>query len=950
MANPPKRSTRKSSRIAETFIIRSKAKKATASNLLSPTVVEVDEKLKSVEQDWQLPEKFIVEEDNSLHDVGEKIFFDRYAFKDGKKESLAVGDIVVVCVDLKTGQREIGAVQAIEGDQVTVLLKDGTTTERAVEHIDKPLETKPEQMMDRIAHGIAQAETTPEKRQEWEEKFRWLMNGWKFVPAGRILTGAGTPQALTYYNCYVIPSPKDSRDGIIATLSQMNEIFSRGGGVGINLSSLRPRYAYVKGVNGRSSGAVSWGSLYSFSTGLIEQGGSRRGALMLILNVWHPDVVEFVNSKREAGKIVNANISVGVTDDFMEAVEADADWDLVFPDVADPEYNSKWDGYLPNWLAMGKRVIKHKTVKARELWHNIIESAWASAEPGLFFIDRANKMSNSWYFSPLICTNPCGEQPLPGWAVCNLGAINLSKFVEKDETGEWQVSWEKLGISIRYAVRFLDNVIDSTPYFFEENRRQQQSERRVGLNTMGIAEMMIRLGIRYGSKESMAFINKLYEFIASESYRASTDLAVEKGSFPKFEAEKFLQSGFMMNMPESVRDQVATKGMRNVTVLTQAPNGTIGTMVGTSTGIEPFYSWTYMRKSRLGLHEENVRIVEEWKAEHPDQELPDYFVNAMDLSPEEHVNVLAACQRWVDSAISKTSNTPNSYSVEQTAALYTLMYRLGCKGGTIYRDGSRDEQVLMLKDEKKEEKAEVSAAGSSHEQVHTEEAGKVIPRNRPEVLTGKTYRIRTGYGNLYITINEDQEGNPFEVFAQIGKAGGFFAGQAEAISRLVSLSLRSGIEIHALIDQLKGIRGPNVSWSEGGMILSLPDAIGQVLERHIAKKQEQLDLNLTATATPASDIEAQAEQELAKTAESNQGIDSQPLTIETVDGPVGSAAKPVAQSVRSASGSASSASNGAKKRSIADYGDAPVCPSCSSMLALGEGCLYCQGCGWSKCS
>ncbi len=924
MADKPKR-------VGETFIVRSKTKKpATTDQLLSPKVVEIDAAAPTaaatnatVNQStiWQLPEEFRVAEDNSLHEVGEKIFFDRYAFKDGKKETLAAGDTVVVCVDLNTGQREIGTVQKIEDGNVTVLLRDNTTTERAIEHVDKPLETKPEQMMERIAKGIASVEKTEEKRQEWQEKFRWLMNGWKFVPAGRILTGAGTPQALTYYNCYVIPSPKDSRDGIIDTLSQMNEIFSRGGGVGINLSSLRPRYAYVKGVNGRSSGAVSWGSLYSFSTGLIEQGGSRRGALMLILNVWHPDVLEFVNSKREAGKIVNANISVGVTDDFMEAVENDGDWNLVFPDVSDPDYDEKWDGYLPNWVAMGKKVITHKTVKARELWNNIIESAWASAEPGLFFIDRANKASNSWYFAPLICTNPCGEQPLPGWAVCNLGAINLSKFVEKDESGQWQVSWDKLGTAIHFAVRFLDNVIDATPYFFDENKEQQKSERRVGLNTMGIAEMMIRLGIKYGAPESMAFIDELYEFIATESYRASTELAVEKGSFSMFDAEKFLQSGYMMSLPETVRETVRAKGMRNVTVLTQAPNGTIGTMVGTSTGIEPFYSWTYMRKSRLGLHEENVKIVEEWRSEHPGEELPAYFVNAMDLTPEEHVSVLAACQRWVDSAISKTSNTPNSYTVEQTAALYSLMHKLGCKGGTIYRDGSRDEQVLMLKDDKKDQA-----------KPHTEEAGKVLPRSRPETLTGKTYRIRTGYGNLYITINEDEQGNPFEVFAQIGKAGGFFAGQAEAISRLVSLALRSGIEIHELIDQLKGIRGPQVSWSEGGMILSLPDAIGQVLERHLTKKQEQLDLDLTPSQTEMSDLESAVEQELAKTAESNTEDGS--LKIESVSNVL-------------VSGSAQPAK---KQRSIADYGDAPVCPSCSSMLALGEGCLYCQGCGWSKCS
>src|SRR5258708_4995440 len=285
---------------------------------------------------------------NSLAELGEKIFLDRYAIKDAKKETLAVGDVVVVCVNLKTGQREIGIVEKLdrENKEVAVKLRDGSIETRAIEHVDKPLETVPEQMFERIAEHIASVEATPELRTEWQGRFRTLMDDWKYVPAGRIFTGAGTGQHLTYYNCYVIPSPKDSRQGIFDTLGQMAEIMSRGGGVGINVSTLRPRYAYVKGVNGRSSGSVSWASLYSFVTGLIEQVGSRRGALMLILNVWHPDVVDFINSKKEAGKITNANISVGITDDFMQAVKEDKSWDLVFPDTSDPLYKDSWDGSI----------------------------------------------------------------------------------------------------------------------------------------------------------------------------------------------------------------------------------------------------------------------------------------------------------------------------------------------------------------------------------------------------------------------------------------------------------------------------------------------------------------------------------------------------------------------------------------------------------------------------
>jgi ribonucleoside-diphosphate reductase alpha chain len=417
---------------------------------------------------------------NALSELGEKIFLDRYAVKDIKRETLAVGDTVVVLVNPKTGQREIGTIESISSEtrEVSVRMRGGELEYRTIEHIDKPLELLPEQMFDRIAKHIASVEATSSKKVEWEDKFRKLMDDWKYVPAGRIFTGAGTGQNLTFYNCYVIPHPKDSRQGIFETLGQMAEIMSRGGGVGINVSSLRPRYAYVKGVNGRSSGAVSWASLYSFVTGLIEQGGSRRGALMLILNCWHPDVLDFINAKKEAGKITNANISVGITDDFMQAVKEDKPWDLIFPDTSDPLYGEKWDGNIKRWQELGGKVIKHKTVRAADIWDNIITSAWSSAEPGMYFIDRANYYSNSWYFADLPCTNPCGEQPLPAWGVCNLGHVNLSRHINK-ETGD--ILWNDLKQTVQYAVRFQDNVIDATPYFFDENKNQQMSERRVGM-------------------------------------------------------------------------------------------------------------------------------------------------------------------------------------------------------------------------------------------------------------------------------------------------------------------------------------------------------------------------------------------------------------------------------------------------------------------------------------
>lgn len=1239
---------------------------------------------------------------NALHELGYKIFLDRYAQKDMTRQTLAVGDTVIVVVDSKTGQREIGKITAMALPQVTIELLDATTVTRDLEHVDKPLETDPGQMMDRVAAGIAKIETDPERQKEWTENFRWLLEGWKFVPGGRILTGAGTDQQLTYYNCYVISMESDSRGGIMKTLSNMTEIMSRGGGVGINLSTLRPRHAYVKGVNGRSSGSVSWGALYSFVTGLIEQGGSRRGALMLILNDWHPDIFDFINSKRQAGNITNANISVGISDKFMDCVKNDSDWDLMFPDTSDPEYDQLWDGDLETWMAMGRKVQRYKTVKARDVWNAIVESAWASAEPGMWFRERSNKMSNSWYFNPLIATNPCttgdtlvatefgytkardlqvgmqirtpaglkpiekvynngvqkifriefsdggylectadhklkvvrekrflwipvselelgdkvqvmaneafgsrrrlpevaiahiqkrslnvsdyfdrdlglmigtvlgdgtlhktksgnshayqcriafganepewfdliktkvesmgihthlstnqksithsdgpvalhqalslacyklatlmakirmpfdvkaprksipeeyltldrdflaglldglfstdggidtskanpmlrfhtssqtlaqqvrllllqfgihariykgkrkrdlmydgrsmygtglkydvlimnegiprfyseiglshpakaqklkdiaentyfiggtwvadvksiedtgreeevfdvyepdtltwitngyvsfdcGEQSLGAFSVCNLGAINLAKFYDAEKH---EVAWDDLKNTVRYSVRFLDNIIDSTPYFFEENARVQGSERRIGLGTMGIAELMVKLRIRYGGQESLDLIDKLYKFIAVESYTTSSEIAKEKGSFPAFDAEKFLESGFMQTMPEEVRQSIQQNGIRNVTLLTQAPTGSTGTMVNTSTGIEPFFSWVYYRKSRLGLHEEKMPIAQEWLEQHPDEtKLPDYFVTAMELAPEEHVRVQAAFQRWIDSSISKTANIPNEWTVEQVADLYMYMYDTGCKGGTIYRDGSRDEQVLMLKgDERAEsEKKQIDAAKESKPAQQVATPHRVYPR--PGKLVGATVKCNTPFGTAYVTMNSDEHGYPFEVFITApGKAGSDLQADAEGLGRMISLSLRTTdphnrlTMLRLIIEQLRDIGGARSVGFGESRVASLPDAVARAMEETYFPKNQPQQLKLFGD---------------------NNGSASIPTAKIEVVNPVNS----------SPNGSAL-ASNGA-------LSTADVCPSCANItLIRAEGCRKCLTCGYSEC-
>ncbi len=869
---------------------------------------------------------------NKLNEIGYKIFLDRYALKDGKKDTLKLGDTVVVCTNLETSQREIGTVTQLANGEVTVRLRgDGGEVTRAIEHIDKPLETDPAQMHQRIAKGIASVEKTPRLRKKWEDEFAGILNDWKFVPAGRILTGAGTSQALTYYNCYVIPSPSDSREGIMTTLSRMAEIMSRGGGVGINLSSLRPKYDYVKGVNGRSSGSVSWGSLYSFVTGLIEQGGSRRGALMLILNVWHPDVLEFISSKTEMGKITNANISVGLTDDFMDAVKHDREWTLVFPDRTDPDYDTMWDGNLDTWKGLGKKVVAYKSVRAKDVWEKVIDSAWSSAEPGLFFIDRYNKMSPSSYFAPIQCTNPCGEQGLPAWGVCNLGSVNFAAFVDEEKK---DVKWAELGRTIRAATRFLDNVIDATPYFFEENEQQQKSERRVGLNSIGLAEMMIKLGVRYGSEEGNAFIDRLYEFFSTECYLMSVEIAKEKGSFPKFNAKKHLKTGFVEMLPQHVKDAIKKHGLRNVTLNTQAPTGTIGTMVGTSTGIEPFYHWTYQRKSRLGVHEERVAVYDNWVKSHPNQPVPDYFVTAMDLKPQEHISVQATIQRWIDSSISKTCNVPNEYTREQVGELYQLMYDLGCKGGTVYRDGSRDVQVLNVKSEEAANDTAALAKQAAALPAAPVPMG-IVPRKRPDVMRGTTYKMTTAYGTMFVTINDDEQGKPYEIFTAIGKNGGFFAAKTEAISRLASLALRSGIEVNEVIDQLKGIRGPSPIWSEGVMILSIPDAMARVLTKHTTREQPKLALDFGEPAPAAAET---------------LGGDT-PLT-PAPDAQLNAVSNEIQHQVAAAVATvpAKTATATMTAPSLANLGLAPACPECGAMLEMTEGCMLCSSCGYSKCS
>ncbi|WP_336786411.1 adenosylcobalamin-dependent ribonucleoside-diphosphate reductase [Paenibacillus sp. MMO-177] len=858
-----------------------------------------------------------------LEGLSEKIFLDRYAWKNADTKNTAVGDVVLVLTkdDPKFPAKEVGEVIGRSGDEVTVKLRSGDTVTSSVEKLTLTIEKTPEEMWDRLAGAMAGVEQSEEKQRTWSERFRYILDDWKLVPGGRIAAGAGASEELTLFNCYVIPSPKDSRGGIMTTLSEMTEIMARGGGVGINLSSLRPRRAVVAGVNGSSSGAVSWGGLFSYTTGLIEQGGSRRGALMLMINDWHPDVLDFITVKQTMGQVTNANLSVCVSNAFMKAVKEDLDWELVFPDTKEADYDELWNGDLEAWKKLGKKVIHYKTVRARDVWHTIIESAWKSAEPGVVFMEYYNQMSNSWYFNPIICTNPCGEQGLPGWGVCNLSAINLSKFYDESKH---DVNWEELAKVTQWSVRFLDNVIDTTPYHFEENEKNQKKERRVGLGTMGLAELMIKLGVRYGSPESLLFLDKIYGFMAREAYLASAEIASEKGSFEAFDAEKFLQSGFMKNMvsefPE-VGEAVLAKGMRNVTVITQAPTGSTGTMVGTSTGIEPYFAFEYFRQSRLGFDKQLVPIAQAWKDAHPGEELPDYFVTAMDLSAKDHIRVQAAIQRWVDSSISKTANCPSDFTVEETKELYEMAFDLGCKGVTIYRDGSRDVQVLSTKkdDAKPDAAGEAAAAAEAVkeedklETLNTTLNAKVSPqaeqdfdkqyKRRPQILRGATYKVNTPFGMAYITIN-DLNGTPGEIFLNVGKAGSDVFAMAEALGRVCSLFLRygdHGNKVKLLIKHLKGIGGTGAIGFGANRVESIADAVAKALEIHIESTNEQAAAYEPVKAAPA----------------------------------LAFAAAPAAED----------------SHKHGEVTSRDLCPSCGSASLINiEGCKQCSNCGYSKCN
>lgn len=993
------------------------------------------------------------------------------------------------------------------------------------------------------------------------------------------MAGAGTGYAVTFYNCFVIPSPKDSRGGILDTLKQMVEIMAHGGGVGINLSSLRPRGFRVKKVNGFSSGPCNWAELFSVATkDIIQQGGSRRGALMLMLWDWHPDIEEFITVKQDLTRINGANLSVCASDEFMEAVKKDADWDLIFPDTTDPEYDEKWDGIMANWKKMGKKVKVYKTVKARHLWDLICKAAWTSAEPGLVFMERYNKWYNNWYWNTINCVNPCvtgdtlvsttnglqsmrklydggmpfrvvvdgkhylsthvkltgvkpvyklktregyelrltedhkvfttngkkeagklvagekillsaggafgtvgtldegrvlgwlvgdgsmkedvatlffyrkekqelapqfalmvekmvegeqvvarsypvapqyvekedkavvesvrlwrianrygithankyvvpekifegaeefqrgflqglfssdgsvqgtvqkgvsvrltsisrellvgaqklllnfgivsklyenrrvaqsrflpdgkggskeymckayhelvvakdsliayaalvgflqeekqeklrtllslykegpykqpfvatfsslkaggveevfditvsdihrfsanglvvsncGEEGLPAWGVCNLASLNLSAFVKGytlDKPGTFD--YESLAEHARIGVRFQDDVVDADQYVYPQIKEMQlNGERRIGLGTLGLADALIKMHLRYGSAEAQKVVDKIYQTIRDAAYDESINIAKEKGAFPKINVKKHLLGYFIKQLPEGVKKKMQKYGVRNSMLLQAAPTGTTSLLSGASSGVEPVYEFEYTHNGRLGKQTVFHSLYGEWKKAHPDAKRPDYFVGANDLTPEDHVKIQATVQKYVDASISKTVNAPNAHTVEDVKKLYMMAYDAGCKGITYMRDGSR---LGVL------------------QRVEEPSVSQPAIMKRPIMVQGVTYQTNTPVGEAFVTINHNEKHEPFEVFITIGKSGSDIAAMAEALGRTISLSLRlnGGLpareRIRQVIAQLAGIGGAGSVGFGKDRVRSLPDAVAKVLAKH----------------------------------------------------------------------------------------------------------------------
>ncbi len=728
----------------------------------------------------------------------------------------------------------------------------------------KPIEA-PEDLFRRVAATIAAADAiyNPEADiQSREEEFFRVMANLEFLPNSPTLMNAGR-ELGQLSACFVLPV-EDSMESIFDAVKYTALIHKSGGGTGFSFSRLRPEKDRVGSTGGIASGPVSFIRAFDTATDVIKQGGMRRGANMGILSIDHPDILKFISAKEDMVSLTNFNLSVAITREFMEAVKAGTDYNLINP------HNQEIVGKL----------------NAQQVFDKIVDGAWRTGDPGIIFIDRINEGNPTPHLGKIESTNPCGEQPLLPYESCNLGSINLARML-KTTAGEVEIDWPKIAKTIHIAVRFLDNVIDVNKFPLPQIEKRTRETRKIGLGLMGFADMLLQLGIPYNSEEGLNTAAEIMHFINEQALLASQELAGERGVFPAFKG--------------SVYDVSGGPQVRNATRTTIAPTGTLSIIAGCSSGIEPLFALSFTKNILDGSHLIEVNPYFEAAAkqggfyseelmqslangahlkdiEGIPEEIKRVFVTAHEITPEWHVKMQAAFQRSTDNAVSKTVNFPKTATREDVAKVYLLAYEEGLKGITIYRDGSREGQVLTTGTEKKAEAAAPAPVSPT-------------PRKRAKVTQGCTEKVTTGCGSIYITVNSDERGI-CEVFTTLGKAGGCASAQLEAISRLISLSLRSGVNVESVVRQLRGIRCPSIAWENGKSVLSCADAISSVLEKFT------------------------------------------------------SAAK-------SGNGNGNGNGHSSGKSGSQDYGlvknMAGQCPECATLLVYAEGCFVCPGCGYTKC-
>ncbi|WP_353429231.1 adenosylcobalamin-dependent ribonucleoside-diphosphate reductase [Paracoccus denitrificans] len=671
----------------------------------------------------------------------------------------------------------------------------------------QPADLSVEDSWRRVARDLARVEKDPAL---WEDRFYAALEDFKFLPAGRILAGAGTGREVTLFNCFVMGTIPDSMAGIFDMLKEAALTMQQGGGIGYDFSTIRPRGAEVKGVAADASGPLSFMDVWDAMCRTIMSAGSRRGAMMATMRCDHPDIEAFIEAKQDSARLRMFNLSVLVTDAFMEAVKADGPWDLQF----------------------GGKV--YHTVRARDLWNRIMRATYDYAEPGVIFIDRINQQNNLNYAETIAATNPCGEQPLPPYGACLLGSVNLARLVEAPFTADARLNPEALDELVRTAVRMMDNVVDASKFPLPQQAAEAQAKRRIGLGVTGLADALLMLGLRYGAADAVEQTRVWMKAIARSAYLASVDLARDKGAFPLFDAKKYLASGFMRRMDADLREAVAQHGIRNALLTSIAPTGTISLYAGNvSSGIEPVFAYAYTRKV---LQKDGSRTEEEvvdyavqmWRDLKGDAPLPDYFVNAQTLAPLDHVAMQAAAQEWVDSSISKTINCPEDISFEDFKDVYLAAWDKGCKGCTTYRPNEVTGSVLSVS----EKTEEAPQADKGADVVYLTE-----PLDRPAALEGATYKLKFPGSEhaIYITINDIVQGGhrrPFEVFIN-SKNMEHFAWTV-ALTRMISAVFRRGGDVSFVVEELKAVFDPRGgAWIEGRYVPSILAAIGGVIERHM---------------------------------------------------------------------------------------------------------------------